>query len=539
MKKAKSIIAVLLVFSIVFLCGCSNISAILNKIESDYYEVTAISEEVSDYTAVEISGDNVLFLAYSGVDSHVLFVYDAKKNKVTAKSTLDDCGLETVTRAGFTNENEITVYDDVNEKAVSCDLTLNKIGDAKYEPEYFDSENAPESELFNNEFDRKQNYAVCYDMDKTTSVFYDDVNKCYINKNDNSIFIDECNKSIMKSSYVDDDKFFVVAVDNYEDGVKTNEIKFEAQADLIQNVLFGKINEEYAVFVLEISNDKTGGAQSIPYIWKYNEHPTNEKLDLTVKSTSDFAEENEKLIEDIKSTYDIKLAYGEETKDDCDSYPTEFDLTVLELNIMLTNLKDCLALLPNGFIKELYDYNDMITGLKINLVKNIDSVSAYVVDIFEEPYIVFSYFSLRDVPGVFFHELMHLIDDRLTDYYEKAYGYDFYDEWCKLNPDDFEYMQEKDRDPDFEHDTNYFVSSYATNNMVEDTADTLRYLCEKVDSEVVYAEGYGEDDVEEEKLGENVSKKIELLCKAIREAFPSTANAEELYWEKALDKLNK
>ena len=181
----------------------------------------------------------------------------------------------------------------------------------------------------------------------------------------------------------------------------------------------------------------------------------------------------------------------------------------------------------------------MRTGLKIDLVKNIDSVSAYVVDYFEEPYVVFSYFSLREVPGVFFHELMHLMDDRLTYYYQEHYGHDFYDEWCALNPEEFEYMAEKDRDPSFEHDTNYFISSYATSDMVEDTADTMRYLCEKVDSEVVYAEGYGEDDVEEEKYGENVNKKIELLCKAIREAFPSVANEKELYWEKALDKLNK
>ncbi|MDE6659919.1 MAG: hypothetical protein K2K01_07385, partial [Eubacterium sp.] len=172
-----------------------------------------------------------------------------------------------------------------------------------------------------------------------------------INKNDNSNFIDDYDKSIFKSYYVDDDKFFAIAVDNYADGVKTNEIKFEAQTDLNQNVVLGKMNDSYAVFVLEITNDKTGGTMSVPYIWKYNENPTNDKLDLTVKSINDFAEENEKLIKDIKSTYDIKLAYGEETKDDCGGYSTEFDLTVLELNIMLTNLKECLALLPNGFIK--------------------------------------------------------------------------------------------------------------------------------------------------------------------------------------------
>ncbi|MDE6110660.1 MAG: hypothetical protein K2F65_01955, partial [Eubacterium sp.] len=190
MKKAKSVIAIVLVFSIVFLCGCSNIAAILNKIDSDYYEVTAISEEATSYSSVDVSGDNVLFLTYSGVDSYVLFVYDVKKNKIAAKSSLDDCGLETITYAKFTSENEITVYDGGNEKAVAYDLALNKTGNAEYQSEFFDVDNAPKSDLFNNEFDCRNNFAVCYDENKTTSIFYDDVDKCFINNNDNSNFID-------------------------------------------------------------------------------------------------------------------------------------------------------------------------------------------------------------------------------------------------------------------------------------------------------------------------------------------------------------
>ncbi|MDE5996546.1 MAG: hypothetical protein K2G56_06465, partial [Eubacterium sp.] len=69
-----------------------------------------------------------------------------------------------------------------------------------------------------------------------------------------------------------------------------------------------------------------------------------------------------------------------------------------------------------------------------------------------------------------------------------------------------------------------------------DTVDTLRYLCDKVEfGNDEEEEGYGVDDTEE-KYGENVNKKIELLCKAIREAFPSAAKEKELYWEKALNK---
>lgn len=531
MRKAKSILAIFLVFSIVFLCGCSNISAILNKIDSDYYEITAISKNAESYSAVDVSGDNILFLTYSGIDKCVLFVYNVQKNKVIAKSTLDDSGLETITKAEFTSENEIMVYDDINEKAVAYDLALNKTGNAEYQREYFDSDNLPQSDLITGEFDHRDNYAVCYDENKTTCIFYDDVNKCFIINNDNTNFIDDYDKSILKSGYIEDDKFFTVSIDNYKDAVNSGEIRFEAEKGLSQNVTFGKMNDRYAVFVLEISNDNTGGMMSVPYIWKYNKNPLNAKLDLTIRSKAEINEENEKIIKDIKNKYNIRVTCGEVIEGYHED-ETEYSINPLEQNTMLKNLSECLPLLPDGFIKELYDYNEMVSGLRINLVKSIDSIDAYVVDYLEEMTVVFGYYSLRQGTGVFFHEFMHLIDNRLTDYYWENYGYDFYDEWCKLNPKDFEYLGDEYHDAD---DKKYFVSNYATKNMEEDTADTLRYLCEKVEYGNDEEEGYGEDDTEE-KYGENVIKKTELLCKAIREAFPSAANAEELYWEKGLNK---
>ncbi|MDE5605395.1 MAG: hypothetical protein K2I73_07420, partial [Eubacterium sp.] len=105
MKKAKAIVAILLVFSIVFLCGCSNISAIINKNDSDYYEIKAISKNASDYADIDISGDNILFLTFKGTDDYLLSVYNAASNKVTASISLEDCDLEYIRAARFTGEN--------------------------------------------------------------------------------------------------------------------------------------------------------------------------------------------------------------------------------------------------------------------------------------------------------------------------------------------------------------------------------------------------------------------------------------------------
>lgn len=520
MKKAKSIVAILLVFSIVFLCGCSNITAILNKNDSDYYEITAISKNASDYADIDILGDNILFLTFKGTDDYLLSIYNAASKKVTASISLENCDLEYIRAARFTGENEITLYNEADETAVAYDLALNKIGPAEYKSAYFTDEDAPKSELLSGEFIYKSHFAYNQSENTTTCIFYDEADKCYINDNDSSAFIDENNKSILKFCYADDkNEDLKLSADNYKDAVKINEIEFSKEKGISKNIQYGKLSDKYAVFVLETFNDKTGGAISVPYIWKYNDNPVNTKLDLVVRNTDELKKENAELIQNIKTKYDITVTCNEVIPGFHED-ETEYDANVLEINSVLTGISKYLELFPEGFIKELYDYNEMLSGIRINIVKGIGSIDAYVADFLEEMTVVFGYRGFGQGVGLFFHEFMHLMDNRLTDYYLENYGCDFYDEWCKLNPKDFEYRGEEYGDAD----KKYFISDYATKNAEEDAADTLRYLCENADNE------------EKEDFGENVNKKIELLCKAIREAFPSAADAEELYWEKGLNK---
>ncbi len=126
MKKAKSISAITLLFIHYFLCGCSNITNILNKTIQHIMKSLLFQKNAEYYSSIDISEDNILFLTYKGTEDYLLSVYNAEKNKVTAQTNLSDCGLDNVTEAVFGNENEIIVYDNIDEKAIAYDLCLNK-----------------------------------------------------------------------------------------------------------------------------------------------------------------------------------------------------------------------------------------------------------------------------------------------------------------------------------------------------------------------------------------------------------------------------
>ncbi|MDE5671655.1 MAG: hypothetical protein K2I14_09400 [Eubacterium sp.] len=520
MKAAKSISAIALLLSIVFLCGCSNILSILNKDNSAYYKITSISKHAEYYSSIDISGDNILFLTYKGTEDYLLSVYNAEKNKVCAKITLDDCGLDNITEAKFSNENEIIIYDDTNEKAVAYDLDLNKKGDAEYITD-FNIDDIPKSDLFSDNFDFKSNYAVSHTENKSVCVFYDEPETFYVNDNDNSSFIDEYDKKIFKLSYTDNDSEIIISVEDYKNGVSSSTLKFNGLDNLSVNIQFGKLNDKYAVFILTNSNDQTGGTVSTPYIWKYNENSKNNKINLSVKTKEDFDKDNENIIKEVNDTYAIRINVDEVIEDYWFN-ETEYGVNALQLNSILTDIEKYLALFPDGFVNEIYSYNQQSSGIKMNIVKRIEGISAYAVDFNEDMMIVFGYDDF--CKGVFFHEFMHLIDNRISDFYTENYHSDFYDEWCRLNPKDFEYIGDEYRNIDFKDYKEYFISDYAVSDMAEDAADTFRYLCENTQTD------------EKDKYSENVNKKIELLCKAIRSAYPSAANEDELYWEKLLNK---
>lgn len=522
MRKLKPLLALWLIVTIIFLSGCANIQALFTENGSDFYEITAISKKADTYASVDVSGDNILFLTASGIADYELTVYNAQSNRITAQKSMSDCPLEFITSAKFVNSEQIVVYDESDENGITYDLNLNETGttDHVYES-YFES--APESPLLNDTFVYEDMYAYSYVDGNCYFLFYDDPEKVYVTE-----FQDE----YIHSS--DEGKLLTVETkypENYNSSDTTVYVKDIQNALCINSVHIGSsslglftevtesaINEKYVCLIAHISNDQTGGSKFIPYLWKYTESPDNEAIELTSLDEAGILEDNEKLISEIRSKYGINVFVNKEPEF---GYDVDLNAALLPVNGILTQLSACLDLFPDNFLKEIYQDTNGVRGLNIYIVEDIDGAGAFATDFIENYEICFGCHSFGR--SVIFHEFMHLIDNRILTYYEDN-NMDFYDQWLKLNPDDFEYGSETDYDPDDGH----FVSLYAMTNVAEDLADTFQAMFE------AYENG-GDRRFNDY---EYVNKKAKLICEAIRNAFPCMENANEVCWEKYAEYAN-
>jgi hypothetical protein len=182
-------------------------------------------------------------------------------------------------------------------------------------------------------------------------------------------------------------------------------------------------------------------------------------------------------------------------------------------------------MLPDNFTYEMFgDYinsENASKGFDINIIKNIKGNSAAFAFTDESLHIFFATdeFDISQIP----HEYMHLIDDRIYDYYStvEVNGEKFYNNfdllWSEYNPDNFVY------DFDQDYDSKYFVSFYSMTNCLEDRAETFMYLC---------CDSFGSDWY---KDNEPLKKKADFLIKSIYDAFPSAQKADNLLWTKNIN----
>ena len=518
MRKLKPLLAIVLAIAVIFLSGCADIQALLTQSSSDFYEPKAISKKADIYASIDISGDNILFLTAKGLEDYELTVFDAAANKKTAEKSLSGIDLEYIAGAKFKGENEIIVYDEGNEKAITFDLALNQTGTADYP--YIDyHESAPESNIINDTFAFEENYAYCYEGGNYNLIFYDDLEHIFVfNGDDESIYGFEGKKLFtVESKYSEADEIWStrINVKDLESKLCINSLDLESVPDGIFNDLtVCAVSDKYVCFVNRISNDYTGGSISVPYIWKYTEAPKNEAVNIKVMTEAECKAENDSLIGELESKYGIDIRLNEPTQF---GYDVDCTAGVLQINAVLSGLAECLDLFPENFVKEIYKDAPYSKGLHIHIVDWIDGADAYANDFADAYEICFS--TRGFTKGVVFHELMHLMDNRIIRYYEDK-GMDFHDEWYKLNPpdDEFEYGSEIDYDFSEEH----FVSYYAMTNFDEDIASTFQAMYE----------AYENDGDHRFKEYEHVRAKADLISEAIRKAFPSMENATEVCWEK-------
>lgn len=514
MRKLKPLFAILLAVTVILLSGCANVQSLLPKNDANLYELTAISQKADIYTSIDISGDNVLFLTASGTDSYELTVYNALNDRITAEKNLSDCPLEYITGAIFNSDNGIYVYDELNEKAVIYDLNLNQIGTADYVVVY-DHEIA--STLVNDTYAYLDTFAYTYEGGNFYVLFYNSPETVYVFDGRDKMIFSENQRRLLtgKLDQIKSDKSLILtlAVEDLDNSLCIDEAKLDTVPNgYFADVTLSALSDKYACFVERISNDQTGGESVIPYLWKYTENPTASTSDVKKMTEGDFENDNARLISELEDRYGIGIKTNEPPE-----FGFECDCTAspIQINMMLSSLSDCLDLFPKNFVKEIYKDAEYVNGLNIHIVENIDGATAFTNDFSETYEIAFGYRGFSD--SVVFHELMHLIDNRIQTYYDEN-NMDFYGEWWTLNPPGFEYYYDDDHDINEE----YFVSHYAMTNVGEDLADTFQTMFEAYE--------YGGDFRFSEY--EHVKEKADLLSEAIRKAFPSMANADEVCWEK-------
>lgn len=229
------------------------------------------------------------------------------------------------------------------------------------------------------------------------------------------------------------------------------------------------------------------------------------------------AQKNNEYRNQIQNKYSIKIAY----KDEMDYYSMNgYTRQIIEddneINKYLIEIDKALAKYPEGFFKEMKNFNMPAT---IYLVKSISGNVSGVTDahiktniiIMIEPSLLFEY--------VLHHEIMHYIDSYIS---VKGYPIDINKSMNEVNPDDFIYGDESnDYVYNFTEVKNaYFVSKYGKTNYLEDRAVIFAELMFRTYTKDCYAKNTP------------INKKANFISSQIKEHFSILKSTEKYYWDR-------
>ena len=273
------------------------------------------------------------------------------------------------------------------------------------------------------------------------------------------------------------------------------------------------------------------------YLWRFDE-AAEQPVEVRRVTAEELNSENENTAARIGERYEINVLLDVVPEGDTPPIMEGDDpeaqenatlitgITPLQTYELLLHLERFLELLPEGFTHEMQtDYPPTadqygltgFDGFDIYVIKEIPGLSsAYANGWGDRLKIVFAAdeFTTSTVP----HEFMHLIERRVTAYYESV-GENFWDEWESLNPEDFDYFDEEDHN-DLVGD--WFVSSYAMTDSMEDRAETFM---EVFTAQQPLEECWWYQDAP------HVQAKVAYLLEAIRRSYPSVQAVGHAYWE--------
>lgn len=229
------------------------------------------------------------------------------------------------------------------------------------------------------------------------------------------------------------------------------------------------------------------------------------------------AQKNNEYRNQIQNKYSIKIAYQNEMDYySMNGYTRQIIEDDNEINKYLIEIDKALAKYPEGFFKEMKNFNMPAT---IYLVKSISGNVSGVTDahiktniiIMIEPSLLFEY--------VLHHEIMHYIDSYIS---VKGYPIDINKSMNEVNPDGFIYGDESnDYVYNFTEVKNaYFVSKYGKTNYLEDRAVIFAELMFRTYTKDCYAKNTP------------INKKANFISSQIKEHFSILKSTEKYYWDR-------
>lgn len=233
--------------------------------------------------------------------------------------------------------------------------------------------------------------------------------------------------------------------------------------------------------------------------------------------------------QEIEAAYGIEVRIADQCAGEYEDFSAEQILDRTLITEGLTLLETSLAVYPDGFLDQLQ--HDTIRTIQINLMGTLTASGSGRGD---ENYTGFTqvdgetYVMVIDLnqleSGIFFHELSHIIDSRLS--FEAMYCEDVLfseDTWCSLNPDGFEYAYEYEGFDEWileGDEAEYFIDAYSMVSPTEDRACVMEFALNG--SDWVF------DDYPYLKI------KLEYYSECIRDSFDTTGWPEVTAWEEAL-----
>lgn len=229
------------------------------------------------------------------------------------------------------------------------------------------------------------------------------------------------------------------------------------------------------------------------------------------------AQKNNEYRNQIQNKYSIKIAYQDEMDYySMNGYTRQIIEDDNEINKYLIEIDKALAKYPEGFFKEMKNFNMPAT---IYLVKSISGNVSGVTDahiktniiIMIEPSLLFEY--------VLHHEIMHYIDSYIS---VKGYPIDINKSMNEVNPEGFIYG---DKSNDYVYNFTdvknaYFVSKYGKTNYLEDRAVIFAELMFRTYTKDCYAKNTP------------INKKVNFISSQIKEHFSILKSTEKYYWDR-------